>query len=91
MTKRTERMFEEVKSGYEQAKEQVDKSFKDIDREFDIWKESVLRFEHSQYCFDGSAGSDNRVCNREQLWTGEDEDDIQQSSGQADEEYESDC
>ena len=69
----------------------IHESYEETEKEFQKWKESVLKFEHFEYGTDDDSGGDDRVCDGESVWPGEDEDDLQRYSGQADEEYESDC
>lgn len=57
--------------------QQLHEEFKEMDREFEKWKERVLAFEHSQSGTDDHPGDDDRVCDGECVRASEDESDIQ--------------
>ena len=46
-------------------------------------KTEAMDIEHGEYCTDGDSGDDDRICDREWVWSAEDEDDIQQYAEQA--------
>ena len=54
-------------------------SFIELDKEFQKWKEGVLKFEHSEYCSDDNSELDPGIHDRERIWSDEDENDIQRS------------
>ena len=64
--------------------EQIRDSYREMDLEFNKWKEGVLQFEHSEYCIDDHSGSDDRIRDGQCVRTAEDEDDFQRSSEQVD-------
>lgn len=52
-------------------------SYEEMDRDFNKWKEGVLRFEHGEHSIDDYSGGDDRVRDGQCVRTAEDEDDIQ--------------
>ena len=52
-------------------------SYEQTDREFNKWKEGVLKFEYSKHCANDCSGGDDRVRDGQRIRTAEDEDDIQ--------------
>ena len=63
----------------------IDESYAETDEEFKKWKGMVLRFEHSEYCSDDHSVSDDRIRDRECVWTEKDETAPERSDQQDDE------
>ena len=68
----------------------IDESYAETDKEFEKWKGMVLRFEHSEHCSDDHSVGDDRVCDRECVWTAEDENDPERHDLKDDEWFEDD-
>ena len=85
----TAKMLIEESHEFERRRENLEQRMAKLNEEFMKWKEGVLKFEHSEYCPDDNLGSDVGVCDRECIWTDEDENDIQRSVEQTNGEFES--
>jgi len=77
MLKKERLEIQEERKRFENDIRRIRNSYEEEDKEFNKWKEGVLKFEHSEYSVDDSAGDDDWLCYGECVWSTEDEDDIQ--------------